>query len=170
MHAVIQMNPKSASIRAASPIRRMFSFRSSGENPKSTQRPSRTTSPSRRQTSFPRSNNSRSTSMAIVDLPDAGSPVNQTTRPQWLLRRSRSGRLTFPRDLNMPFRCAARPLPSNGSAIIAITLPQHEDQRNCPLVQSRRENPSVRLAAQAPMAWPGRSVTDWRNGPVLPVR
>ena len=73
--------PARASREATQPMRPMFVSRSSFEKPRSLVRCSRTTSPSSRSTSRPRSSSSVATRPAIVDLPAAERPVNQTTKP-----------------------------------------------------------------------------------------
>ena len=90
MNAVMQMVPASANSAAISPMRRMFSCRSSGEKPRSALRPRRTLSPSSVYARQPWSNKLRSSAIAIVDLPDPGSPVSQTTAPTCPARDARS--------------------------------------------------------------------------------
>src|SRR2546421_6546207 len=53
-------------------------------------------SPSRRYASLPRSTSLRSTMQAIVDLPEAESPVSQRQTPFWFSRRWRSWREIAP--------------------------------------------------------------------------
>jgi hypothetical protein len=75
-----------------SAILRMFSFRSFSLNPRSLFSPNRTLSPSRRYAANPRWRRCCSSAVAMVDLPDADSPVNQMVKPfclRYVLRSSR---------------------------------------------------------------------------------
>jgi hypothetical protein len=62
----------------------MFSLRSFSENPKSLFSPNRTLSPSSLYAASPRCRRCCSSAVAIVDLPDALSPVNQIVKPRCL--------------------------------------------------------------------------------------
>lgn len=64
------------------PTRRLFSARSPGENPRSSDRPWRMLSPSSRYAISPASTSARSTATATGDLPEAGRPVNQMVAPR----------------------------------------------------------------------------------------
>lgn len=62
----------------------MFSLRSFSEKPKSLFKPKRTLSPSSRYAEKPRCRRCCSSAFAIVDLPDAESPVNHIVNPHCL--------------------------------------------------------------------------------------
>ena len=79
INAVIAIVPASTSNLLTSPIRRMFSLRSSGLNPKFLFKPCRTLSPSNRYECLPFSNSAFSSATEIVDLPEPDKPVNQMT-------------------------------------------------------------------------------------------
>ena len=64
-------------------MRRMFSFRSFSEKPRSLLRPKRTLSPSSRYAATPRWSRCCSSAVATVDLPEAERPVNQMVNPRW---------------------------------------------------------------------------------------
>ena len=72
---------ESANSLDTSAIRRMFSDRSSAEKPKFRLRPCRTLSPSKRYDRWPSKRNRCSRARAMVDLPDAESPVSQMVKP-----------------------------------------------------------------------------------------
>jgi hypothetical protein len=70
--------------RRTSAIRLMFSLRLFSSKPRSLLSPKRTLSPSRRYAASPRCSRCCSSAVAIVDLPDAESPVNQMVNPRCL--------------------------------------------------------------------------------------
>jgi hypothetical protein len=80
--SAIQFNKESILLTSA--IRLMFSFRSFSENPKSLFSPKRTLSPSNRYAASPRCRRCCSSAVAMVDLPEAESPVNQIVKPRCL--------------------------------------------------------------------------------------
>ena len=69
--------PERAAIRAIAPARRMFSFRSSSENPRSRQSSSRRPSPSMSKGFVPSLRSLEANPSAKVDLPEPESPVSQ---------------------------------------------------------------------------------------------
>ena len=94
--------PASASRRVKWPTRLMFSVRSPGEKPRSSDKPWRRLSPSSRYAVRPDSTSARSTATAMVDLPEAGRPVNQMVAPAWPVacqRWSRSNADGMPTDV-----------------------------------------------------------------------
>src|SRR5262245_24854121 len=88
MAAVMAATPWRARSLATKAIRRMFSSRSSREKPRPLVRRRRTSSPSSTSTGHPRSRSSRSSRRARVLLPALGNPVNQTTNPSPISRRT----------------------------------------------------------------------------------
>ena len=90
MNDVIAMAVDEAKRSDTSEMRRMFSSRSLGENPRSLLRPNRMLSPSRRKADFFRCNRCCSRATATVDLPEAERPVNQIVMPFWFKRLLRS--------------------------------------------------------------------------------
>src|SRR3989338_641583 len=85
--------PASMNSLDTSPMRRMFSVRSSCENPRFLFKPCRTLSPSRAKMWMPLLNSLSWVSTAIVDLPALGSPVSQMTAERWPLACARSSRV-----------------------------------------------------------------------------
>ena len=75
------MTPVSAYSLETSPMRRMFSSRSSGLNPRFLQSPWRMLSPSSTYANLPISLRACSSVYASVDLPLPLRPVNQSTAP-----------------------------------------------------------------------------------------
>src|ERR1700722_601291 len=90
MKAVSAMVPPSQNSLATSPMRRMFSARSAAENPRFLFRPWRMLSPSSTNVCLPRECSRWSTVLATVLLPQALSPVNQSTAPLCALSLLRS--------------------------------------------------------------------------------
>jgi hypothetical protein len=80
-------------LQLTSAIRRMFSSRSLGENPRSLFNPKRTLSPSNRYVARPKCRRCCSNAVAMVDLPEADRPVNQTVAPFCLRSSLRSWRV-----------------------------------------------------------------------------
>ena len=76
-----------------SAIRRMFSSRSFGENPRSLFSPNLTLSPSSLYVCLPRWRRCCSRAVAMVDFPEAERPVNQTVHPFCLRSSLRSLRV-----------------------------------------------------------------------------
>lgn len=97
MKAVIAMTPASIINFAASPIRRMFSRRSSSEKPRLDDRPWRTLSPSNTKVRQPSWCSCSSTACASVDVPAPDNPVNQSTQDLWPFCASRRSRVTVAR-------------------------------------------------------------------------
>jgi len=79
-------------VKHTSDIRRMFSFLSFSEKPKSLFKPKRTLSPSKRYAASPCCRRYCSSAIAIVDFPDAERPVNQMVKPRCSRKSLRSFR------------------------------------------------------------------------------
>ena len=92
--AVSTITPASIKSLAISPMRRIFSTRSCGENPRSPHNPWRTLSPSSTKVWQPRWYSASSTAWAKVDLPAPDKPVNQMMAPRYSFCFSRRARVT----------------------------------------------------------------------------
>src|SRR5277367_6529942 len=96
INAVTTIVPESANSLATSPIRLIFSFRSSSENPRSLFNPKRMLSPSKRYAVIPLCSSACSNATAIVDFPEADSPVIHIVNPGWPRSFVLSGLVTLP--------------------------------------------------------------------------
>merc|ERR1719149_330295 len=96
MNDISVIMPLSANSLPTSPMRRMFSSRSSGENPRLELRPWRMLSPSSTCAILPRWKSACSRVYATVDLPEPESPVNHRTHPFWFMAFSLVAESTEP--------------------------------------------------------------------------
>jgi len=96
INAVTTIVPESANSLATSPIRLIFSFRSSSENPRSLFNPKRMLSPSKRYAVIPLCSSACSNATAIVDFPEADSPVIHIVNPGCPRSFVLSGLVTLP--------------------------------------------------------------------------
>lgn len=90
VHCVLAPPSSAIVILRTSAIRRIFSFLSFSEKPRSLLSPNRTLSPSRRYDARPRWRRCCSRAVAMVDLPEAERPVNQIVKPRCLRYMLRS--------------------------------------------------------------------------------
>src|SRR3954467_3603995 len=104
MAAAIAITPLRESSSQTKPIRRIFSSRSSLENPSPWQSNVLVISPSRTSTLAPPSRSRDATSCESVLLPLPESPVNHKVQPEFISRSSQNGATSSRRWNDLPLR------------------------------------------------------------------